>query len=576
MRSLRRLSPYLRPYIPHIVGSLLLAILLAGLRSAPVKLVEKLVDDLMVARDPGKLHQFPLIFIALYLANFLVRFPHYYLMRIIVARVNQKLKNDLFDRVMGLSADYFTQQSVGSLMSRVNADPQYVDGGIAAAHTAIREPIYFIGLFTWCLLLNWKLTLITLLVLPPLAWVFSATGRNLRRYIQQLNQENAHLFSALQESFTGARIVKTFNLENYVREKFRNRSERYAKILLKTAVLEETSHPMVEFITAFLIAGVIYFGGRQVVQGEMTPGELMAFFTAFAMMLHPLRLMNDISLKLHGADSAATRIFEVMDWKSNLVETAQPRKLERFDRSIELKEVRFSYPDAPEREILKGISLEVRKGEAVALVGQSGAGKSSLVSLLPRLFDVTQGSIRIDGIDLRELSLESLRSKIAVVSQDVFLFNDTIEENIRCGRLGASHEDILTAARRAHALEFIDRLPQGFQTVIGDRGMKLSGGERQRLSIARAFLREAPILLLDEATSSLDTASERAVQEALDELMKDRTTLVIAHRLSTVRNLDRIYVLKDGRVVESGRHDELLSHQGEYARFYRLSQATPS
>jgi subfamily B ATP-binding cassette protein MsbA len=398
----------------------------------------------------------------------------------------------------------------------------------------------------------------------------------LKRYIQQLNQENAHLFSALQESITGARIVKTFNLEQYVREKFRARSGKYAHFLLKTAVLEETSHPMVELITAFLIAGVIYFGGTQVVNGQMTPGGLMAFFTAFALMLHPLRLMNDVSLKLHSAGAAADRIFELMDWKPTLAEAEQPRALEGLERGIELKDVRFAYPDAPEREILKGISFEVRRGEAVALVGQSGAGKSSLVSLLPRLFDVTAGSIRIDGVDVRELNLSSLRKNIAVVSQDVFLFNDTIEENIRCGRLDATVQEIHEAAKRAHALEFIERLPQGMKTVIGDRGMKLSGGERQRISIARAFLRQAPLLILDEATSSLDTASERAVQEALDELMKDRTTLVIAHRLSTVQNLDRIYVMREGRIIESGCHDELLSHQGEYARFYRLSQTVTS
>jgi subfamily B ATP-binding cassette protein MsbA len=275
-------------------------------------------------------------------------------------------------------------------------------------------------------------------------------------------------------------------------------------------------------------------------------------------------------MKLHGAAAACGRIFEVFDWRPSLHEAANPARFGEFRDSIRFEGVRFAYPDAPAREVLHGVSFSLPRGKVVALVGASGAGKSSIVSLLPRIFDVTGGAIRVDGRDIRELDLEDLRRQIAVVSQDVFLFNDTIEENIRCGRLSATRDEIREAARRAHALEFIERLPEGFATVVGDRGQKLSGGERQRISIARAFLRGAPILLLDEATSSLDSASERAVQEALDELMQDRTTLIIAHRLSTVRSADRILVLKEGAVVEEGKHDELLRLGGEYSRFHQL------
>jgi subfamily B ATP-binding cassette protein MsbA len=288
------------------------------------------------------------------------------------------------------------------------------------------------------------------------------------------------------------------------------------------------------------------------------------------MMMNPVRMLNDVNIKLSQAAAACDRIFELFDWKSNLHQPSNPLRANQVKSGLSVENISFYYPDAPQRSVIKNVSFEIPRGHAVALVGPSGAGKSSLVSLLPRIFDVTSGSIKIDDQDIRNLNLDDLRRMIAVVSQDIFLFNDTIEENIRCGRLSASHHEILDAARKAHALEFIQALPDGFKTNIGDRGQKLSGGERQRLSIARAFLRQAPILILDEATSSLDSQSERAVQSALDELMRDRTTLMIAHRLSTIRNADLILVLRDGEVVERGTHADLIALNGVYAKFHEL------
>jgi ATP-binding cassette, subfamily B, bacterial MsbA len=568
--SLSRLRPYLRPYWGLIIGSLLLAIPLSALRLSPAPLVKYLVDELLVQKNSAKLLFFPAIVIVLFLANFVVRFLHYYLMRVVVGKVDQKIKNDLYNHLLGLSADYFTTQSTGTLMSRVASDPQYISPAILAIGTVVREPITFICLFGYAWTLNPKLTLITVLVLPPLAWVFTRTGQNLKRYISKIVEENANIFSSLQETVTGNRIIKAFMLEKYVTQKFQEKTDRYLKTLLKTAVLEEASHPMVELLTAFAIAAVIYYGGTLVLGGNMTAGDLQAFFVAFALMMNPLRTMNDVNIKIFQAAGACDRIFEFMDLKSRQVISKNVKSLSNLQREVEIREVTFAYPDTPERNVLRNVSFKIKKGNIVALTGESGAGKSSLVSLIPRIFDPQKGSICFDGVDIKDLDLVQLRKMIAIVSQDVFLFNDTIFENIRCGDLDASPEKVREAAKKAHALEFIQNLPQGFETVVGDRGQKLSGGERQRVSIARAFLREAPLLILDEATSSLDTASERAVQNALAELMQNRTTLVIAHRLSTVRHADEILVLKDGIIVERGRHDDLVKQGGEYARFHTL------
>ena len=569
LAPLKRLFPYIRPQLKLIFASAFLAIPLAALRFSPVPLVKHIVDDLLVSRDAHKLYYFPILFVGIFVLNFVIRFLHYYMLRIVVARVNQQIKNDLFEHLMGLSADYFSSQKTGALISRVGNDPQYIDGGLSTLNVLFREPITFLFLFGYVFWLNWKLTVITVFILPPLAWVFSATGRNLKRYISRMTEHNAQLFATLQEGLSGIRVIQAFQLEKYIKGQFHKSTDAFRHFLLKTAVLEESAHPMIELLTAFAIAAVIYVGGSQVLSGQMTSGDLLAFFAAFAMMMNPLRNMNDVNIKMYAAAAAAARIFEVFDWKSNIAEPAQPRGFSGFKDKIEFDRVRFAYPDNLGKEVIAGISFSLPKNSVIALVGASGGGKSSLVNLLPRIFDVTGGVIRIDGVDIRELSLAELRRQIAVVSQDVFLFNDSVEANIRCGRFDATDAEVREAADRAHALAFIDRLPEGMKTVIGDRGQKLSGGERQRLSIARAFLRQAAILILDEETSNLDTASEAAIQESLFELMKDRTTLMIAHRLSTVKNADEILVLKQGQIIERGRHADLISKSGEYTRLHQ-------
>lgn len=569
MKILWRLRPFLKSLWPYLLGSALLGIPLAFLRVSPVAFIKVLIDDLLMSKSASKLLTFPLLIIGIYVLNFAVRFFHYFLLRIVIARVNQRVKNAICNHLLNLSADYFTTRSVGTLSARVGADPQALDNGIACINILIREPFTLLFLLASTLYLNWKLTLITLALIPVLTWVFSRTGKNSKRYAHRTLEANAGTFAVLQEMFSGFRVVQLFGLQKYVFKRFRAQTDRYIQTGLKAAVLEEASPPMVELMGSFAIAAVIYYGGSQVMAGSMTSGDLVAFFTAFFLMTNPVRLLNDTHMKLSQASGAAERIFELLEWKTHVPETKEPKPVPLLRQGVTFEDVGFAYPDSPDHEVLKGISFVVPRGHVTALVGQSGSGKTSIASLVPRLFDVTRGRILWDGIPLGELDLQELRSQVSVVSQDVFLFNDTVEENIRCGRRDATREEIREAAKRAQALQFIERMPDGFQTVIGDRGQKLSGGERQRLSMARAFLRKSPLLILDEATSNLDTKSEKLVQETLTELMKDRTTLVIAHRLSTVRYADQILLIRDGQVTEQGSHDLLLQKNGEYAELFR-------
>ncbi|MDR3608495.1 MAG: ABC transporter transmembrane domain-containing protein [Oligoflexia bacterium] len=571
MRNLLKLKPYLMPHIWAIVASGLLAIPLSALRAAPAPLIKYYIDNLLVDHSRHKLFFFPILVIVLYSLNFIVRFLHYYFIRLVTTRVAEKLKGDLFRHIVGLSSDYFTTQSTGKLISRVSNDTSYVDGAISSINTLIREPMTFLVLLGYALKLHWKLTAVTFILFPPLAMLFKVTGKHLKRYVHNINAENGNLISTLQESFTGIRIVKTFSLEGYVQSKFERQLQTFTDMILKCVRMEEASHPAVELLFAFIIASILFFGSLQVLKGHITPGDLMAFFLTFGLMTNPIRTMNEVNIKLHQADSACERIFEIFSWKSRLYVSPAPKPIHELKEGVRFRDVRFAYPDSPQREVIKGINLQIPRGKVVALVGHSGSGKSSIASLLPRLFDVTGGSIEIDGIDVREYELHQLRDMISVVSQEVFLFNDTIEENIRCGRLNATDEEVREAARKAHADEFIAKLPDGYRSIVGDRGHKLSGGERQRVSIARAFLRGSPILILDEATSSLDTNSERIVQAVLDELIVTRTTLVIAHRLSTIRNAHRIAVMREGHIIELGQHDELMASGGEYFKLYQLS-----
>jgi len=572
MGSLLKLKKYIKPHLWLILLSAALAIPYAAVQAIPIKLTQFFIDDVLVKGSTEYFYLIPLTLVGVYTINFPIRFAHYYCNRLAIARINRRIKIDLYRHLLSLSADHFSERRTGELISRIAKDPEYIDGGINALNALIREPLKFLIFLSYVVYVNWKLTILIFIILPILALIFHVTGRNLKRYISRIAEENANVYSSLQETITGFRIIKTFRLEKYSEKKFKSGVNEYTKFYLKTSALEEAAHPLVEVLTAIALSSVLYFGGVGVLQGEMTQGAFLSFLFALGLMMDPIRKINEAYMKLNQGSAACDRVLDVFSWKSKILETETPIRKKDFTTSLDIQNISFHYPDAPEKKVLKNVSFSVPRNSVVALVGASGAGKSSLISLIPRIYDVTMGKILIDSVDIKDLSLSDLRNLISVVSQEVFLFNDTLRENIRCGRLNATDQEIERAADLAHVTEYLDKLEHGLDTKIGDRGQKLSGGQRQRLSIARAFLREAPILILDEATSNLDHASEKIVQDAMQTLMANRTTIVIAHRLSTIQNADKILVLKSGQIVETGDHKELIRLDGEYANLQRVGE----
>lgn len=484
-------------------------------------------------------------------------------------QVINALRNQVFDRLMTLPSRYFDDNASGRLVSKLTFNVEQVAEATTNAVTiTLREGLTILGLLGFMLYTNWKLTVVFLAVGPVIGLVVSYASKRFRKISKRIQGSMGDITHVASESISGYRVVRTFGGEDYERERFRDVSERNLKQSLKMASTQAISIPVIQVLVAVAIAALVWTMLAPEIRGEMSTGQLIAFITAATTMAKPIRQVTSVHAKIQKGVAAAHDVFGTMDEEPERDDgTYSPT---RVNGDITFEDVSFRYRDQLD-DVLSGISVDIPAGQSVALVGRSGSGKSTMVSLLPRFYEYTGGDIRIDGHSLKEFSLQALRAQIALVTQNVVLFNDTIAANIAYGALRhCSREEIREAAAKAHALEFIDRMPAGLDTMIGDNGVMLSGGQRQRLAIARALLKNAPILILDEATSALDTESERHIQEALETVMKGRTTLVIAHRLSTIEKADRILVMEAGQIVESGRHDELLAIGGAYAQLHQM------
>jgi len=496
-------------------------------------------------------------------------FIHSYLMRWVAERIQADLREELYSHLHTLSLSFFTRMSTGEVMTRTVGDPSIVGNSVVDLfRNGLREPLTMMSLAGLLFLLSWKLALLSLVVFPLALYPILQFGRRMRKRGGQLLQRSTELATLLQETVAGIRIVKAFAMEDYERERFRQHNERVFRAILRTNVVDSLTHPVMETLGAFGVALTIALGGYSVLTGSLTPGAFVTFLAALGSFYQPLRRVSQLNNTVQTGISALERIFSLLDTHSEVAEAADAAVLPPLGDRIVFEEVRFAYDT--DQPVLECVSFEAKLGELLAIVGPSGAGKTTLVNLIPRFYDPTRGRILIDGVDIRRATLPSLRGQMGIVTQETILFDDTVYNNIAYGRRDVSPDRVEQAARLANAHDFILGMPDGYQTRIGERGVRLSGGQRQRLAIARAILKDPPILILDEATSSLDAESERLVQEALDRVMEHRTAFVIAHRLSTILRADKILVLKDGAIVESGTHSTLLARQGVYAQLYEV------
>ncbi len=585
--SLKRLWPLIRPYKARLVAVFFFGLIISLCNVAQTALVKILFGEVFEKRQEVisilgfevSTWTIPLLFPLLYLVWGVVRYAHYLILIMINERVIADIRVRVVDQAMRLNLTFHSKFESGSggLMSRILNDTGILQVGLSFFGDVLREPLIAIALLSYMLYLDWKLTLVLLAFLPIFAMLTRQISRSLRKY-GHINREAMEAVTAdIKENLDGIRVIQSFNLESAMSARLKKSMDHYLETRRKIVAREEAVSPINEFLASNLVMGLVLYMMSLILNSKATGGDFLAFLFAAGQLQNPIKRLQESFVRVQQTVVVTDRLFGLIESNERVPITKNPKPFPKDWKAIEFKNVRFKYGSD---EVLKGISLTVKRGEVIALVGSSGSGKSTLVNLLERFHDPTSGDILVDGVSLKEFDLTDLRSNIALVTQDVFLFRDSIATNIRAGRgeILARGEDmnrnemaiVETSAKHAHADPFISRMPQKYSTGVGERGGLLSGGEKQRISIARAFFKDAPVLILDEATSALDSVSELEVQKGLQELMRGRTVFVIAHRLSTVRSATRILVLNQGEIVESGTHDELLSRGGEYKKFHEL------
>ena len=531
-------------------------------------LVKPILNGIFIANDSQVLIIYPVYIILIFFIRGGGQYCVDYFMNYVGQGIIRKLRDQLYAHIQTLPLAFFQKEKTGVLMSRITNDVNLIKTMVSSAVTSsIRDLFKIIGLTCVIFYMDWQLALIAMVILPIAFFPIVIFGRRLRRTATGCQQSMAEMSAFLHETLAGNKIVKAFSREQYEIRRFFAKTRRLFRFEMKSVRNRSLPSSLMEILAGLGIAAILWYKGFQIISGSSTLGDFGAFITAVLMLYEPVKKLSRLNNALQEGLAATDRVFDVLETASDITEAPDGRQIATVPHCVRFHDVHFTYGDKP---VLTGINLNVQAGEIVALVGMSGGGKTTLVNLIPRFFDVTQGQIAIDGLDIRDATLASLRSQIAIVTQEPILFDDTIRNNIAYGNADADEAAILDAARSAYAHEFIQRTPKGLDTTIGELGSRLSGGEKQRLCVARALLKDAPILILDEATSSLDSESEKWVQKALENLMRGRTTFVIAHRLATIGHADRIVVIADGRIVEEGRHGDLIRRRGEYFKLYQM------
>ena len=563
----RLFNDYVRSYKFYIAMAVICMVFAAATTAANAWIMQPVLDDVFLDKNKDMLMILPIAVLIIAIVKGFSEFGQSVLMLLVGQRTIGDIQKDMYASLMKADLSFFHNNPSGNLVARFISDVNRLRHSVTTTLTGIaKDTLTLIFLVALMFYRDWELASIAFLIFPLAIYPITRIGRMMRKISAATQNKIGEFSTLLNQTFQGSRQVKAYGMEGYEGERARDYIDEITRLIFKSSRRSTILRPIMETLGGIAVAGVVLYGGIKVIDGETTPGTFFSFLTAFFLAYRPLKSLAGLNSVLQDGLASAERLFRILDIEPKIQDRDNSKTIENVKGTIEFKNVEFAYENKD--YILKKISLLIPRGKKIALVGPSGAGKSTILNLIPRFFEVEKGQVEIDGIDIREIKIGSLRSSMALVSQEINLFDDTIRSNIAYGKLDSSEEEIIAAAKKSASHDFITKLPNGYNTTVGEHGVKLSGGQRQRIAIARAMLKNAPILLLDEATSSLDTESERYVQEALLELMKNRTTLVIAHRLSTVINADTIYVIDSGKIAESGTHLELLKNEGVYSRLY--------